>query len=108
MDTPIISGPPPRSVRLRKIHPVSCGKIFAALYALGTLLFVPFIIFGIMLGISTGQISGDKAFSPPVMMLFCIALPFAYGLAGFVFGVIAASLYNLVARFLGGLEVEIE
>lgn len=37
-----------------------------------------------------------------------ILLPLLYGLLGFVFGLIAALLYNVVARLVGSLEIEVE
>lgn len=35
-------------------------------------------------------------------------MPLFYGVLGFVFGLIAALLYNRVARLIGGVEIEIE
>jgi hypothetical protein len=35
-------------------------------------------------------------------------MPIIYGVVGFLFGVIGAALYNLVARWIGGFEVEVE
>ena len=37
-----------------------------------------------------------------------IFIPIVYDVVGFIFGVIGAALYNLVARWIGGLEVEVE
>ena len=37
-----------------------------------------------------------------------VVLPVFYGLMGLVFGCIAAALYNLIAGFVGGVEVELE
>jgi hypothetical protein len=34
--------------------------------------------------------------------------PVIYGVMGFVLGVVSAAIYNLAARFVGGLEVEVE
>jgi len=31
-----------------------------------------------------------------------------YGVMGFIFGVISAAIYNLVAHWIGGIEVEVE
>jgi hypothetical protein len=33
-------------------------------------------------------------------------MPLFYGILGFVFGLIAALLYNGVARLIGGVEIE--
>jgi hypothetical protein len=37
-----------------------------------------------------------------------IFLPIFYGILGFIGGLITAWTYNLVARFAGGLEIELE
>jgi len=37
-----------------------------------------------------------------------VFMPIIYGAMGFIFGVIGAALYNLVARWIGGIEVEVE
>ncbi len=35
-------------------------------------------------------------------------MPVIYGVMGFIFGIITAAIYNLVARGIGGIEVEVE
>jgi hypothetical protein len=35
-------------------------------------------------------------------------MPVIYGVMGFIFGVIGAAIYNLVAGWIGGIEVEVE
>ena len=37
-----------------------------------------------------------------------VAMPLLYGGMGFISGLISAALYNLVAGFVGGLEVELQ
>jgi hypothetical protein len=37
-----------------------------------------------------------------------ILMPVIYGVMGFIGGVIGAAVYNLVARWIGGIEVEVE
>jgi hypothetical protein len=37
-----------------------------------------------------------------------IFLPIFYGILGFVLGLITALLYNLVARLVGGIQIELE
>lgn len=37
-----------------------------------------------------------------------IFLPIMYGVIGFVAGAIGAAVYNLVAGFVGGIEIEVE
>jgi len=35
-------------------------------------------------------------------------IPVIYGVMGFVFGIIMAAIYNLIAGWIGGTEVEVE
>jgi hypothetical protein len=42
------------------------------------------------------------------MIGFGIMMPVVYGVIGFVFGVIGAAIYNLIASWIGGIEVEVE
>lgn len=37
-----------------------------------------------------------------------IALPIMYGIFGFIGGAIGALLYNLIAGWIGGIEIELE
>jgi hypothetical protein len=39
---------------------------------------------------------------------FALALPFLYGVCGFVFTAIACAIYNVVAGLVGGIEVELD
>ena len=42
-----------------------------------------------------------------MMIVFAIVLPFAYGGMGFVMGALTALIYNLFAKRLGGVEIEL-
>jgi hypothetical protein len=37
-----------------------------------------------------------------------VVLPILYGVSGFVFGVVMAAIYNVVAGVVGGLELKFE
>ena len=39
---------------------------------------------------------------------FVILFPLFYALMGFLSGVVGAFIYNLVAKWIGGIEVEVE
>ena len=43
-----------------------------------------------------------------MMFGFGIFMPIIYGIMGFVFGIIMAAIYNLIAQWIGGIEVEVE
>ena len=43
-----------------------------------------------------------------ILLVFGILAPFLYGAMGFVFGAIGAWIYNLIAKRLGGIEIQLE
>ena len=95
---------------LKSIEPLQFGKILAAIYGLMSLIFVPFfVIFAII-----GGFAPNAAGSPPPLVLagICIAMaigmPILYAVMGFIIGLIGALLYNVIAKRIGGIQVEVE
>ncbi|MGE9267956.1 MAG: hypothetical protein ACQKBY_07650 [Verrucomicrobiales bacterium] len=92
-----------KKLRLKSIDAIKAGIVSAALYALFSLIFVLiFLPFG-LLGAFSGSSAGAEIFGMGLGMM--IALPLMYGVFGFIGGVIAALIYNLVAKMTGGLEL---
>ena len=83
--------------RISKVAPVQLGKVFAILYALAS---IPIALFMLLAG-SLGGASG-------MPMWMVLAIPVVYLVFGFVFTLIAAWLYNLVAGWVGGVEYTTE
>jgi hypothetical protein len=79
--------------RLVRIAPIKAAKIAAVLYGLMSLLFLPFIV-----------LSRAWATNPPSLAFFLLVIP-GYACLGFVTTAIVASLYNVAARYVGGIEV---
>ena len=84
--------------QLIRISILQSSKIMTALYVVMgffyTLIGIPMIIFG-----------GNKL---RIIGIIYLLGPIFAGILGFVFFVIFAALYNLLARSLGGLEIEIK
>lgn len=99
--------------RIKRIAPLSVGKILGLLYACMGLLILPFFALGGMASIWTQQNHSTQN-SPPTAVIGAIMagvgffLPVIYGALGFVGGIIMAALYNFFARWTGGIEVEVE
>ena len=97
---------------VKHVGPLSVGKICFAMYALIGLLAGLFIAsFGFLLSnaaASNPDNTWPAAMLGPFMGIGAIILfPIFYGVIGFIGGVIFAALYNVVARMMGGIEVEI-
>jgi hypothetical protein len=83
--------------QLIRISILQSSKIMTALYVLMgfiyTLIAIPMIVFG------SSQIR--------VIGVVYLFMPIVLGIFGFVFFVIFAAIYNLLAGWLGGVEVEV-
>ena len=102
----------PTLTRIKKISPLQLGKMLAVLYGLISLIIVPFFllfsVIGAVAGVSQHGSAGPAALGAGFGIVMAIALPIFYAAFGFIGGVIGGYLYNLVARWIGGIEIEIE
>ena len=94
-------------VKIKKIGVLSLGKILGILYAIiGLIMGIFFTLFALV-----GLVSSSGGLGT-LRILFgvgaIILLPIFYGVLGFVSGILMAFIYNLVASWIGGLEVETE
>ena len=97
--------------RLVRIGPLQLGKMLAALYGAMGLIFVPF--FGIFFLIGAFAPKGTNMPAPGAVfagagVLLMILFPLMYAAMGFIIGLIGAAIYNLFAKWIGGIEVEVE
>lgn len=84
--------------QIKRFNIGQSAKFLAVLYLLFGLLFVPFFLLA-----SVFSPEGTGGFG----MMFAIAMPVMYAVMGVIGGAIGAALYNLVAGWVGGIEVEI-
>ena len=98
--------------RLRSIAPVQAGKVLGVLYGGVGLIFVPFFVIAGIAGAFAGQgqetSSAAGAFAAGMMLFMAILFPVIYAVFGFIGGVVGAWLYNLIARWVGGIEFEVD
>ncbi len=88
--------------QLTYIAPLRAGIVLGLLYGMLSLIVVPFILVASLFTLKA-QSSGAAVFG----IGFVIALPVIYAVLGFVGGIIAAALYNLVAKWTGGFVLEL-
>jgi len=92
--------------RIKRIAPLQLGKMLAILYGIMGLLFIPFFL--VMSAVSSQMPPEHRVGMMAFGIGFAIAAPFLYAAMGFVFGALGALIYNVVARWIGGVEVEVE
>jgi hypothetical protein len=85
--------------RITHISVGQAAKMFGVLYAIMGLLFMPFFF------VAAKAAPPGRGF--PFGIGFVLFLPILYGCVGLVFTAVAAAIYNLVARWIGGIEVEV-
>ncbi len=89
---------------VKSVGVMSAAKIMGLLYACLGLIVVPFVLLGALLGSFAGQ--NSSPFAGIVGVGLAILAPFFYGVLGFICGALGALLYNLIARWVGGFELE--
>ncbi|MFY9676872.1 MAG: hypothetical protein WCB53_11665 [Terriglobales bacterium] len=91
---------------LRSVNVMSCAKMMGAIYGGLFLVVSPFLLLGGFAGILFGRTSPDSPGA--LLILLAILAPFFYGAVGFVMGAFTAWIYNLVARQIGGIRLELK
>lgn len=97
-------------MKIRSVGPLSVGKIFGAIYAsLGLVIGLVFAFVSLVGAAMAANQQGAAAGLPPVALGIAAIFfaPLFYGLMGFIGGVITAALYNVAARFMGGIEIDV-
>lgn len=89
---------------VHRVGPLSCAKIVGLLYAiLGLVMGAIISLLSVTLGFVPGREPGNPIFGLASVVVF----PIAYGIAGFLGGLVVAWLYNGLAGLVGGLEVDV-
>jgi hypothetical protein len=93
--------------QIRNITPLSLGKVIGILYVciggiigivVACLLLIPIII--------DGRIQVPIAFG--IAVIGTLSISIIYGLLGWITGIATAYIYNLIAKRLGGIEIDIQ
>jgi hypothetical protein len=92
--------------RIKRFAPLQLGKIMALGYGIMGLLFCPVFLISSLLAshLPNQQRAGIMALGTG----FAVLMPFFYAALGFIFGVVGAFIYNVLAKWVGGIEVEVE
>ena len=95
-------------VRIRRFNILKTSTVVAVMYMVIVAIFaVPFFLLFAIAGVSTngGPTQGANVFGG--LALAVVAVLF-YGVLGWLFTAIACAIYNVVAGWVGGIEVEVD
>jgi|CZKY01.1.fsa_nt_gi hypothetical protein len=92
---------------LRSVGVMSCAKMMGTIYGCLGLIFVPFFLLGGLGSLLLGRQS-SQPLAGIAMWFLALLLAVVYGIMGFVMGAFTAWVYNLVARWIGGIRLELK
>jgi hypothetical protein len=94
--------------RLRHVNPIQFALVSAIIYAVIGLIFaLLWLPFASMMA-ATMPMGSGRMFGAGMGIAVLVIFPLLYFVMMFIFGLIAAWIYNLVAGFTGGFEVTLE
>ncbi len=94
-------------MELKRVDVLSCAKVTGLLYAcIGVLIGALLSLFA-ALGMATEYDADDATLGILFGVGAVIFIPIFYGVMGAVCAAIGAALYNLIARTVGGIHVEL-
>jgi hypothetical protein len=80
-------------MEIKRFNILQTGKVLGVIYGMLGILILPFFLIGIIVG--------GKEQAPILIMVI------VYPVIGFVGGIIGAAFYNLAARWVGGLKMDL-
>ena len=90
---------------IRSIGVLSLAKMSAAVNAIFGLLLMPIFLLISLAGAFAG--AKQTPLSGAIGVVLALLMPVFYGGIGFVSGLVGGLVYNLIAKWLGGIEIEL-
>ncbi len=91
---------------VKSIGVLSFAKMSAAVYGAMALLLMPIFLLLALAGAFAGPTHNPLAGALGV--IFALVMPVLYAGLGFVAGLVGSLIYNLIAKWMGGIEVELQ
>ena len=88
--------------RIKKFGVYQTSKVCGIIYFIGSA--VVFIPFGLLFSSFGGDNNPFAMFTGTMLFI----LPFVYGVIGFIVTAVGCVIYNIIANWVGGIEVEVE
>jgi hypothetical protein len=95
-------------VRIRRFNVIKTATVVALMYIVIVAIFaIPFLL---IFGVAGVSMNGGPEVGAGLagILIFGVVISLIYGLLGWVFTAIACLIYNLVAGWVGGIEVEVD
>ena len=97
-------------MRIKRIEPVSCGKMSGAVY--GFMGLIGGLIMALVSLVGLFPTGGHNGAAAPFLLGFgvgaIVIFPVIYAVLGFIGGALMAIFYNLAAQVLGGIQLDLE
>jgi hypothetical protein len=94
---------------IRSVGVLSVAKIMGLLQACLSLVFVPFFLAIAAVGSFASPHNNPLgAFGAAGITILAILMPVFYGVFGFAAGAMGALLYNLLAKWIGGIQIDLQ
>ena len=96
---------------VKRLGPLSCGKMVGVVYAtIGLIIGAIFALLSLVgAGIGAASSGDSGAWLGALFGVGAVIfLPLFYGVMGFICAILGAVIYNLAAKYVGGVEVEME
>ena len=90
---------------IKSVDVMSCAKVMGILYGVLGIFIVPVMLLGGLASMASGQ--REAAIPGVVFIVIGILAPFLYGGMGFVMGALGAWIYNVIAKRIGGIQIEL-
>ena len=93
--------------QIKRFGVLQTAKFAAVMYFVISVIFM--IPFGLIVFIGGSSAPGrEGTMRAPFSSIFMLFMPIIYAIMGFIFVTIACLLYNIIAKYVGGIEIEIE
>jgi hypothetical protein len=93
---------------IKRIGPVSCAKVTGLLYVILGIVFGAILSMMSLVGGFASDTSGGAGFGAFYGVGAIVVFPILYGGMGFIATLIGAWLYNVLAGFVGGVEMDLQ
>lgn len=91
---------------LKSVDVWSCAKVAGIFYGCAGLLAIPMALIAIAASAASPQPMGVPG--AVGVVLLAIFAPLLYGLLGFLLGALSAWLYNVAAKYVGGIRLQVQ